>query len=154
MLTIVWVHFVVKQDRINSFSKIESRLLTCLRATLLYVISKLRNKLLLVIKGSWLIFGKLTIFWPGDAFVAKWRFFGRLERCSFFGEMRPFKIWQCLYPKTPLSGFFWTRSKNYFCFFLFRFWPKDCFLNLTSWTFRYKSRCAQNFFVSSRIFHS
>ena len=59
-----------------------------------------------------------------------------------------------VYLKTPLSGLLRTPSKKCFCFCLFRFWLKDCFLNLISWTFRYKSRCAQNLFVSSRIFHS
>ena len=56
-----------------------------------------------------------------------------------------------LYLKTSLTGHSETRSKNYFCFCLFRFWLKDCFLNLISGNFRYKSRCAQNLFVLSRI---
>ena len=50
--------------------------------------------------------------------------------------------------KTPLSGLLGTPSKNFFCFCLFRFGLKDCFLNLTSWTFRYRATCAQNLFVS------
>ena len=59
-----------------------------------------------------------------------------------------------IYIKTPLSGLSRTRSKKYVCFCLFWFWLKDCFLNLISWIFRYKSRCAQNLFVSSRLLHS
>ena len=59
-----------------------------------------------------------------------------------------------IYLKSYLTGPFVMRSKNYFCFCFFRFWLKDCFLNLISWTFRFTSRCAQNLFISSRIFHS
>ena len=36
------------------------------------------------------------------------------------------------YLKTSLTGHFETRSKNYLCFFLFRFRLKNCFLNLIS----------------------
>ena len=57
----------------------------------------------------------------------------------------------------PWVAFLGLGSKNYFVFVFFDSeWKKItiCFLNLISWTFRYKSRCAQNLFVSSRIFHS
>ena len=75
---------------------------------------------------------------------------------SEFYEIRIFCQFESVrvkvYLKINLAGLSETRSKNYFCFCLFRFWLEDCFLNLISWTFRNKYRCGQNLFVSSRIF--